>query len=95
MFTGNKYITRGINEKIPRIVQGFLWTKVMEMQEAQDYLQIFHLRMKDNKLEVVHSQEVPEYRKVYVINVEERIEDTKIYIIDDGEHCTMLLAEEY
>lgn len=39
-------------------------------------------------------QEEPEFEKTYVFPMEEPIYE-KIFVIDDGEHSTMLLAEEY
>ena len=35
-----------------------------------------------------------EYKKDYVLNLREPITQ-KIYVIDDGDYSTMLLAEEY
>ena len=43
---------------------------------------------------IVHEQEEPEYHKEYDIDIENPI-TAKVYVIDDGDHCTMLLAEEY
>lgn len=43
---------------------------------------------------IIHEQEVPEFKREYLLNFPEPIA-AKVYVIDDGDHCTMLLAEEY
>ena len=46
---------------------------------------------------IEHSQEVPEYKEKYVIDLE-NIEvngNIKVFVIDDNEYSTMMLAEEY
>lgn len=46
--------------------------------------------------QIIHSQEVPAYSKTYTFNcTEQECVSGKIFVIDDGEYCTMLLAEEY
>ena len=44
--------------------------------------------------QIEHRQEVPEYNQVYQLKSINPIEQ-KIFIIDEGEYATMLLAEEY
>ena len=47
-----------------------------------------------NLIEITHTQEQPKYKNtIQAVAVIER--DMKIYVIDDGEHTTMLFAEEY
>ena len=94
MFDGKKYITRGISENIPLEIQIILWDMVLSMPVKKDYLQIFELSTNENILTVKHSQEVPPYEKIYKFIVLETINE-KIYIIDDGDYSTMLLADEY
>ena len=50
-----------------------------------------------NELIIEHTQEVPEYKKVYLFNNLGSLieEDLKIFIIDENEYNIMLLAEEY
>ncbi|WP_341479808.1 DUF960 family protein [Clostridium perfringens] len=46
---------------------------------------------------IEHSQEVPEYKEKYVIDLE-NIEVNgciKVFVIDDYKYSTMMLAEEY
>lgn len=94
MFDGKKYITRGISENIPLEIQIILWDMVLSMPVEKDYLQIFELSTKNNILTIKHSQEVPPYKKIYKFIVLEPINE-KIYIIDDDDYSTMLLASEY
>ena len=94
MFSGDKYLTRGVQSDIPIELQIFMWSCVNALPEPKDYLQIFRLSSFEGKQKIVHEQEQPEYKKEYILNVETPI-TAKIYVIDDGDHCTMLLAEEY
>ena len=50
-----------------------------------------------NELIIEHTQEVPEYKKIYLFNNLSSLieEDLKIFIIDENEYNIMLLAEEY
>ena len=43
---------------------------------------------------IIHEQEQPQFKREYHIPTNHPI-TAKVYIIDDGEHSTMLLAEEY
>ena len=94
MFSGDKYLTRGIQSDIPIELQIFMWRCIDSMPEPKDYLQVFRLSSSDGKQKIIHEQEQPEYKKEYTLNVETPI-TTKVYVIDDGDHSTMLLAEEY
>lgn len=97
MFESNKkrYLTRGINEKIPFEIQLFLWEAVDNMPAPKDYLQVFNLSI-ENGLQVIHhTSEQPEFDMTYILTTVNTDITEKIYIIDDGEQCTMLLAEEY
>ena len=49
----------------------------------------------ENGLQIVHhTSEQPQFEMTYIAEAEKPV-TAKVYIIDDGEHCTMLLAEEY
>ena len=43
---------------------------------------------------ITHSSEEPEYHMEYLIPSENPITE-KLYVIDDGDHSTMLLSSEY
>lgn len=95
MFKNSRYATRGINAEIPLALQLILWKMIDEMEVARkDYLQVFILSSENSEQKIVHKQEQPDYRKEYVFSSDCLI-DTKIFVIDDGDHSTMLLAEEY
>ena len=94
-FTGQRYLTRGVQNEIPFDLQMFMWYLINQLPESKDYLQVFRLSVSDNgNQHIIHEQEVPEYRREYDIQVDTSI-NAKVYVIDDGDHCTMLLAEEY
>ena len=97
MFESNKprYLTRGVDLEIPLEIQLFLWTAIDKMPEPKDYLQVFNLTIENGMQIVKHSSEQPKFNMTYVLPTAEQTVTQKIYVIDDGDHCTMLLAEEY
>lgn len=103
MFNGDKYITRGINEKLDVRLQIMLWEMIELLRKQNielDYLQIFKISNKSGKVVVEHSQEVPEYRVKYLLDVKvvNLNEDIKVYVIDsEGSIAisTMMLSNEY
>ena len=98
---GNRYVSRGINDEIPIDLQIFMWQLIEELKDTTgdvDYLQVFTISTIDeseNKVRIIHSQEVPEYKKIWMFKASEHCNDEKIFVIDDGTHSTMLLADEY
>ncbi len=94
MFEKSRYLTKGVQTEIPFELRLFMWTCIENMPSPKDYLQIFHLSVSDGKQLVVHEQEEPEYKKEYRLEIGSPITN-KVYVIDDGEYSTMLLAEEY
>ncbi|MCR1825078.1 DUF960 domain-containing protein [Terrisporobacter muris] len=98
---GNRYISRGINDEIPIDVQIFMWQLIEELKDTigdADCLQVFTISTVDeseNTIRIIHSQEVPEYKKIWIFEASEPCNEEKIFVIDDGSHSTMLLAEEY
>ena len=97
MFESNKprYLSRGVDLEIPLEIQLFLWTAIDKMPEPKDYLQMFNLTIENGMQIVKHSSEQPKFNMTYVLPTAEQTVTQKIYVIDDGDHCTMLLAEEY
>ena len=93
MFNSNRYITKGVQSEIPAGLQFFMWSCISAVPEP-DYLQIFMLEADNEKQKIVHEQEIPEFRREYHLPSENPI-NAKVYIIDDNDHSTMLLAEEY
>ena len=95
MFDNQRYVTRGVCEEIPFEFQLFMWECVDRMHEPKDYLQVFRLSNIDGIQRIQHTSEQPEYKKEYLLLTVSEVVTAKVYIIDDGEHCTMILAEEY
>lgn len=93
LFDTNRYITKGVQSEIPAVLQLFMFDCISVIPE-KDYLQIFRLSVTNDKQKIIHEQEEPEFKREYILNIPEPI-TAKVYVIDDEDHCTMLLAEEY
>ena len=95
MFKNNRYITRGVQSRIPHDTQRLLWylIDVLEIPDIDSY-QFFTLAIENGKQKILHEQEQPEYSMELLVEVSEPVAE-KVYVIDDGENSTMLLAEEY
>lgn len=94
--SGQRYITKGIDENVPFDLVTFMWSVIDELKATRklDYLQVFTLTA-NKKIQVIERhQKVPPYSNTYNILYENPIV-AKIFVIDDGDHETMLLAEEY
>ena len=94
MFTNNRYLTYGVDSTIPPEIQLFLWECVDRLPEPKDYLQVFELKPVGNLQCITHTSEDPVYRMEYLLPSDSPITE-KLYVIDDGDHSTMLLASEY
>jgi len=94
MFQDKRFLTRGVQAEIPIELQLFLWNCIDQLPEERDYFQVFALKEIDGKQHIHHFSEQPEYSKEYQISTEKPI-TAKVYVIDDIDHSTMLLAEEY
>ena len=94
MFNSNRYITKGVQENISLELQFFMWNCIDDLSEPKDYLQVFNLSAVGSLQRITHTSEEPEYKKEHLIPSDNPI-TVKIYVIDDGDHSTMLLAEEY
>lgn len=95
MFNNQRFATRGIMEQIPVFTQFLLWNLISDMQiSAKDYLQVFKLTVENGRQKIIHEQEQPDYKKEYLLRLDEPV-NAKIFVIDDEDHSTMLLAEEY
>jgi len=94
MFNNQRYLSRGVNDTIPIELQLFMWGCIDKLPEERDYLQIFDLEQVGTLQSITHKSEQPEHRKVYLFPSDSLITE-KIYVIDDGDHSTMILASEY
>ena len=98
---GSRYVTRGVGNRIPLDIQIFMWQLIEDLKDTVgelDYLQVFDISIADEVekiVRIIHSQEVPEYKKIWIVKSSEPCDSQKIFVIDDDTHSTMLLAEEY
>ena len=90
-----RFMTIGVAERIPVWLQNLLWHLRDTMQvKPRDYLQVFALTRSEDAQTIIHTQEQLDYRKVLTVPAADAVTE-KIYIIEDPDHVTMLLAEEY
>ena len=89
-----RYLTCGVDSTIPIQLQLFLWDCVEQMPAPKDYLQVFELKPVGSLQSITHTSEEPEYHMEYLLPSEKPIIE-KIYVIDDSDHSTMILASEY
>ena len=95
MFENPKYITRGVQGEIPDSLMLLMWQMIAAMRTAQkDYLQVFTLTKTPTGQHIVHEQEQPPYRYELDVSCDNAV-DTKVFVIDDLTHSTMLFSEEY
>ncbi|HFR4142337.1 TPA: DUF960 family protein [Bacillus cereus] len=101
MFRGKRYITKNAEDVLPLSlqIQMFDLIEAARNQIKLDYLQTFKCSIISGSgnislQKIVHSQEVPPYKNT--INIKcERIINAKVFVIDSGDYCTLMLAEEY
>ena len=108
-FKNTRLITAGVDLRVSPLLQLFLWHCIDAMPPPKDYLQIFNCTIFDGKQKITHIQEMPEYRRKYLLDVDTSFFSVKsfsgsdvpnnfvgkLFVIDDDTHSTMLLAEEY
>ncbi|MDD3305895.1 MAG: DUF960 family protein [Acetobacterium sp.] len=103
MFNNEAYMTKGFQSEIPAITQVIIFDcleKSRQSLEKMDYLQIFELKkIRSNGTdlqEILHKQEIPVFEESILLELpEDLIINTKVFVIDDGDHHTFLLASEY
>ncbi|MBQ8546034.1 MAG: hypothetical protein IJ437_03725 [Clostridia bacterium] len=99
----NRYITCGIDENLPIELQQYLWMcidlQTAYNEEIVDYLQVFTFeKVGTDILAITQSQEKPNQKTIHYTNYKpeyDKILAEKIFVIDDGDHSTMLFAYEY
>ena len=94
IFNNKHFISSGIKNNVPPLLQIIMWELIKQMPVDKDYLQVFSLSAENGRQRIKHSQEVPEYSKEYVFDTDMPITE-KIFVIDDETHSTMILANEY
>lgn len=96
MFNKLKYATQGINLELNIRIQMMLWGMIDKLDAEKDYLQVFEItQLSDETIKIHHKQEEPEYHKEYLVAEKISKEFVKVFVIDDGDYATMLLASEY
>ena len=96
MFKNKRFITKGVESDVALLLQLFMWQCIDDMPPPKDYLQVFECTLEDGKQKITHSQEEPDYKREYLLKLTDAsVFIGKIFVIDDGEHSTMLLASEY
>ena len=98
-----RYITCGINAELPAEIQMLLWLAIDSVRitanDKLDYLQIFTFqKLSDDILAIRHEQEEPLRVRVHHTGYKEEYRSflgEKVFVIDDGDHSTMLFAHEY
>lgn len=94
MFNNPHYITQGVSLAIPPEMVLLVWYMIESMPEPKDYLQVFELSAEAGKQKIIHRQEQPAYEQTHLLDWTEPI-TVKLFVIDDDNHSTMLLASEY
>ena len=92
-FRSRRFLTRGVDSTIPLPLQLQMWGMI-EHIPSPDYLQVFTLTGKNGEQHITHEQEDPVYCNKVSFPYPYPV-DAKVFVIDDDDHCTMLLAEEY
>lgn len=95
MFQNDRYVTKGIANTLSLPMQMLLWYLIDTMETEKDYLQVFELEPDGERQKIVHTQEQPPFRMEHLLNFGEPPVRAKVFAIDDSDHSTMLLADEY
>lgn len=61
-----RYLTRGIDAKIPLDIQIFMWEAVDNMPEPKDWLQVFNLSVENGLQVIKHTSEQPKFDMTYI-----------------------------
>ena len=99
----NRYVTCGISDELPGEIQMMLWLAIDSVRiltdSKLDYLQVFTFKkVSDTVLEIRHEQEQPEEVRIHYTGYKDEYRkfiNEKVFVIDDGDHSTMLFAYEY
>lgn len=95
MFNSKRYITKGVQSDIPAELMIFMWNCIDNLPDQCDYFQVFKLENVNEIQKVHHFSEQPEYSADYILTSVRKPVTSKVYVIDDKEYTTMLLANEY
>lgn len=93
MFRNKRYTTKGITGDVPVMIQILLWNLIDTMNVSEkDYLQVFNLSEENSRQKIVHTQEVPEYKKEYLISLSDTpVFCGKIFVMDENEYSIITI----
>lgn len=102
MFPSNRFVTAGIADQIGLDIQYALWELIDEQNRkghVLDYLQVIELSTEyacgEIFQKVIHRQEAPPAKEEWYYRTILSPVNTTIWIIDGGDHATMLFPHEY
>ena len=97
MFRNKRYMTKGIAGDVPVTIQILLWNLIDNMEISQkDYLQVFTLSDDGGRQKIIHTQEMPDYKREYLISLSDTpVFCGRIFVMDENEYSIMLRADEY
>lgn len=100
MFENPRYITKGFQNTIPVETQLILFGLLDDAKKNHelDYLQVFNLSVERHNhvdlQKIIHTQEQPRWSRTVYYPVKNLV-TAKVFAIDDEDHHTFLLADEY
>ena len=100
MFENPRYITKGFQNVIPADTQLILFYLLDHAKTSHelDYLQVFDLSAEKHThltlQKIILSQEQPRWSRTVYYPVK-NVVAAKVFVIDDEDHHTFLLADEY
>ena len=80
----NRYVTRGVSDEVDIRLQLAMWTLIDILKDKGkveiDYLQIFKLKKENRFIKIQHEQEIPKYKSVHMIDVDDIQLDNEVKI---------------
>lgn len=90
-----RYMTSNIAEELHPEIVLHLWKLIdnrREIGEELDYLQVFELTVSNKKQVVIHRQEIPSYKKQWIITLKHAEPITRtIWCIDNGDETQIMM----
>lgn len=92
--------TKGVKVLLNQDIINILWNYIDKLNKygELDYLQVFEFKVIKNKLVVEHRQEVPHYKRKYIIsdvNIIYNLNKVIVFVIDNNDYSIMMLSDEY
>ncbi|WP_289137767.1 DUF960 family protein [uncultured Brevibacillus sp.] len=102
-FSSARYVTRGVSQQVPLVLQLALWQIIDERKErgdVLDYLQVFELSIewKDGEplQKVLNRQEEPSLEVAFFVKwVETPLNAVTIWVVDSDSYSTMMFPSEW